>query len=72
MGRPGRCRDQVAVRDRVGDRNIGVDAAGKFDFRPAGGIGRAGAALQYAGGGKQLCAVADGGDWFSGIEEVPD
>ena len=72
MCRPGRRRYQVTIRDRIGDRDIGIGAAGKLDFRPAGGIGRAGAALQDTCGSEQLRAMADGGNGFSGIEEVPD
>src|SRR4029079_10416774 len=72
MCRPCRCGDEVAVRDRVADGDIRVNAAGEFDFRAASGIGRAGAALEDTGCGKELSAVADRRYRLAGLEEVPD
>lgn len=62
--------DQVALGMGLVDGNVGIAASGQFHLGAAGGIGRAGAALEHSGPGEQLRAVADGGHGFVGVEEV--
>ena len=73
MGGPGGGGDQVAVGVGVVEGGIGGDelAAGQLDLGPASRIGAHAAALDHAGGRKQLRPVADGGDRLLHVGEVP-
>lgn len=62
--------DQIAFGVRLVHADVGVGAAGQFDLGTAGRVGRAGAALEHAGAGQQLGAMADGGHGLVVVEEV--
>ena len=72
MRRPRRSADQIAVRHRRVDGDVGIGTAGEFHLRLAGRIGRAGAPFQHARRREQLRAVADRGDRLVRREEVAD
>lgn len=69
--RPSRRADQIAICHGAINRDIGINAAGEFDFDAAVRIGRTGAPLQHAGACKELRRMTDCGDGLLGIEEVP-
>src|SRR5256885_11290448 len=55
---------------RLVHADVGIGATGQFDLGTAGRVGRAGAALEHAGAGQQLGAMADGGHGLVVVEEV--
>ena len=67
---PGGRGHEVAIDDGLVCRNLLVGAAGKIDIGTHGGIGRGGVALEHAGGGEDLRAVADRGDGLAVGEEL--
>ena len=72
MSGPCGAGDEIAVDNRAEEVDRDEGSASKLDFGGAGGIGIQPAALEYAGRGKQLGTVAEGGDGFAGLVEVAD
>ena len=64
--------DEFAVGEGFGHLDGDVGASGEFDLGGAGGIGADPLAGDDVGGGEQLRAVAERGDWFVRLVEVAD
>ena len=56
---PGGRADQIAVRYRAVNRDLGIGPSRQFDVGTTGRIGRAAPAFEYLGAGQQLRAMAD-------------
>src|SRR3990170_5583173 len=64
VGRPGRGGDQLAVHQRLIDRDWDVFAARQGHLRPDGGIGGGFAPFQHPSSRENLRAVADSRYWL--------